>query len=185
MKVFCESIRLLFREIVAEDLHDLYELDADPEVHKFLGNRPVRELSDTEKIIHSIREQYQKYGIARWAVIEKETKEFIGWAGLKFVTDKVNGHSDYYDLGLRFKKRYWGRGFGTECARASLKYGFENLNLKVIYAAAQIENLGSNKALRNAGFNFVEVFSYADARHNWYELTRENWLNKDLQTIDS
>jgi hypothetical protein len=34
------------------------------------------------------------------------------------------------DLGYRFKKESWGKGFATEAAFASLEYGFSKLELK-------------------------------------------------------
>ena len=43
-------------------------------------------------VFHFVRQQYRDHGIGRWAVIDKKTNEFIGWTGLKFVTELTNNH---------------------------------------------------------------------------------------------
>lgn len=60
-------------------------------------------------MIDSIRRQYIENGIGRWAVIDKESNNFVGWSGLKLITAKINNHQNFYDLGYRLIKRYWGR----------------------------------------------------------------------------
>jgi ribosomal-protein-alanine N-acetyltransferase len=99
----------------------------------------------------------------------------VGWAGLKLVTELTNKHINYYDLGYRLLRKFWGQGIATECARASLNYGFEVLGASEIFAAAHSENTGSNKVLTKVGLTFVESFDYFDARHNWYQINRKDW----------
>lgn len=53
-----------------------------------------------------VRQQYVDNGIGRWAVVEKESGLFIGWAGLKIETN-VNDHASFYDLGYRFLPEFW------------------------------------------------------------------------------
>lgn len=175
MNVFVETKRLILREILPSDLNGMYELDADPQVHSYLGNRPVKDKKEVEKIIDFIRKQYAENGIGRWAIIEKATNNFIGWTGLKLVREMTNNHINYYDLGYRLIKKYWGQGYATESALASLQYGFNKLQLEEIYAAAHLENNASNKILKNIGFNKVETFFYDNSEHNWYILNKAEW----------
>ena len=49
MKVFAETERFFLREIIEKDVNDLYELDSDPEVHKYLGNHPVQNIDQSKK----------------------------------------------------------------------------------------------------------------------------------------
>ncbi|WP_293308745.1 GNAT family N-acetyltransferase, partial [Pedobacter sp. UBA5917] len=102
MKIFAETERLILRELLPEDAAGMFEMDGDPEVHIFLGNKPVQSIEQSKADIEFIRKQYIDNGIGRWAVIEKETNSFIGWAGLKFIKEMNNNHSNYYDLGYRF-----------------------------------------------------------------------------------
>lgn len=99
MKIFAETETLILREILPTDVEGMYELDADPEVHKYLGNKRVTSKEQTVDMIKFIRQQYIDNGIGRWSIIDKKSHEFLGWTGLKFVTDKTNRHRNYYDLG--------------------------------------------------------------------------------------
>lgn len=170
MQVFLETERLVFREILPTDIDGMFELDSNPLVHRYLGNKPVKRREESEEMIQSIRKQYIELGIGRWAVIEKESQFFIGWAGLKLNTEPANDHVDYYDLGYRFIPEFWGKGFATEASAAIKKYGFEIMNLPVIYGLAEINNLASRKVLEKTGMQFVEFFDLDGIQVAWYEL---------------
>jgi RimJ/RimL family protein N-acetyltransferase len=174
MKIFSETQRLILREIVEADLIGLYELDSDPEVHRYLGKNPVQNIDQSKEIIKYIRQQYEENGIGRWAIIDKETKEFIGWSGLKY-EKSLRKNFNYYDLGYRLKRKFWGKGIATETAIESLKYGFTVLNLKEICAAAQIENISSNKILQKIGLKFIETFVFDGIKCNWYKIEKSDW----------
>lgn len=173
MRIYKETERLLLREILPDDLHGLYELDSNPEVHKYLGNKPITSIEHAKDAIQYIRNQYKDHGIGRWAVIDKSTSEFMGWAGLKLVTKKINDHISFYDLGYRLIPRYWGKGIATEASLASLDYGFNELELTTIYGMADCDNAGSNKVLRKVGLSFINEFEYDGIKHNWYEITKK------------
>jgi RimJ/RimL family protein N-acetyltransferase len=176
MKFIVETERLWLREIYPEDDAGLFELDSNPEVHRYLGNNPVSNIEQIRQVIQYIRQQYLDNGIGRWAIIEKNTNHFVGWTGLKLVRDKVNNHQNYYDLGYRLIQKYWGLGYATESARASLDYGFHQLNIPVIYAAADSGNLASKNVLRKMGFRHVEFFEQDGILTDWLELTKPEWL---------
>lgn len=172
MKIFAETERLLLREIVPEDLDGFFELDSDPEVHRYLGNRPVSDKNKLLEIIGFVRQQYLDHGIGRWAVVEKSSNRFIGWCGLKKVTETVNHHIHFHDLGYRLIQSYWGQGYATESARAALAYGFYTLMLDEIYAATHMENLASQRILTKLGFRFMETFDDDGAKNHWYKIQR-------------
>ena len=127
-----------------------------------------------KKIIEHIRKQYDENGIGRWAIIDKSSHDFIGWTGLKY-EQNIREELNYYDLGYRLKRKYWGKGIATETATASLKYGFTTLNLKEICAAADIENIASNKILTKIGLEFLETFEFDGTTCNWYQLKKSDW----------
>lgn len=172
-QIFAETERLILREITREDAKHLFELDSDPLVHRFLGNQPLKDISQVEPIIDHIHRQYEENGIGRWAVIEKDTGEFTGWSGLKLEDLETNGIVNYIDLGFRFIPKYWGRGYATESGLASVKYGFEQMGYDKICGAAHVDNHGSNRALQKCGLLFVNDFEYDGAMHKWYELDRD------------
>jgi RimJ/RimL family protein N-acetyltransferase len=175
MKIFAETERLILRELLTSDVDGMFELDSDPEVHKYLGNKLVTDKKQIADVICSVRQQYIINGIGRWAIIDKRTNAFIGWSGLKFVTDLTNNHKNYYDLGYRLIKKYWGQGIATETAIVSLDYAFNKLKVEEVYAAASCENVGSNKILQKIGLNLIETFYYEDIKCNWYKIDKNDY----------
>ena len=166
-----ETDRLYFREILETDDYSILELDSDPDVHQYLGNHPIKDIIQARDSIQFIRQQYLENGIGRLAIIEKETDNFVGWGGFKLITNLVNGHQSYHDLGYRFIKRYWGKGYATESSNGAIEFGFNNLKLPVIYAIADVDNMLSKKVLEKCGFICKEVFDYENTPHYWFEVT--------------
>lgn len=175
MKIFAETERLILREILPSDIEGLFELDSDPAVHRYLGNKPVTDKAQIVDIINFIRQQYHDHGIGRWAIIDKKSNDFIGWTGLKFVTDLINNHKNYYDLGYRLMRKYWGQGIATETAIASLDYAFNTQKVEEVYAAASCQNIGSNKILQKVGLSLIETFYYEDIECNWYKIDKNDY----------
>ncbi|WP_196893972.1 GNAT family N-acetyltransferase [Aureivirga marina] len=174
MKIHVETERFYLRDIEMSDAQGMFELDSNPKVHEFLGKNPVKSIEEIKDVIHYIRKQYEENGIGRWAIIDKNTKDFVGWTGLKY-EKALREEFNYYDLGYRLKEEYWGKGIATETALASLKHGFETLKLDKICGAAEIEHSASNKILQKVGLKFKETFFYEEEEHNWYELERGDW----------
>ena len=175
MKIFAEKERLILREILPSDIEGLFELDSDPEVHRYLGNKPITDKAQIVDVINFIRQQYHDNGIGRWAIIDKKSNDFIGWTGLKFVTDLINNHKNYYDLGYRLIRKYWGQGIAAETAIASLDYAFNTLKVEEVYAAASCQNIGSNKILQKVGLSLIETFYYEDIECNWYKIDKNDY----------
>lgn len=175
MKIFAETERLILREILPTDIDGMFELHSDPEVHRFLGNKTVKSKEETNNLINFVRQQYIDFGIGRWAIIDKSTNNFIGWTGLEFVTVLTNNHKNYYDLGYRLIRKYWGQGIATETAIASLEYAFEKLKTDEVFARADSENIGSNKILEKVGLKFIETFNLDGIKHNWYKIDRNDY----------
>ncbi len=172
MQIFVETERLLLRELLPADDSGIFELDSDPEVQKYLGNNPIKHVEEARSAIAFIRQQYLENGIGRWAVIEKETNSFVGWAGLKFVREKINNHINYHNVGYRLIKKYWGKGYATEAAKASLAYGFDELKLKDIYAMADVNNDASRRVLEKVGLTLVETFDLHGIAQNWFRISK-------------
>ena len=148
-----ETERLILREILPSDADAMFELDSDPEVHRYLGNASVKSRKKILEIIDFIRGQYNVFGIGRWAVVLKENNKFIGWAGLKYVNEPMNALSGYYDLGYRFTRKYWGKGYATEASAALMDYAFNKLKIPCVYALIEADNLKSRRVLEKVGFH--------------------------------
>ncbi|MES2589577.1 MAG: GNAT family N-acetyltransferase [Bacteroidota bacterium] len=122
-----ETERLYLRKIETSDDVAMFELDSNPEVCTYLGNKPVKDMEEIRSIIQMIHKQYEENGIGRWAVIEKASNNFIGWSGLKLVKEPINNQVNFYDLGYRFMPRYWNKGYASEAAKAWIDFAFNEL----------------------------------------------------------
>ncbi len=166
MQISIETERLLIRPLALSDDKGMFELDSDPEVHRFLGRKPVQTIDECRKVIEFVRQQYIDFGIGRWAVTEKENGDFVGWTGFKMMKDMVNGHTGHYDFGYRLVRRFWGKGYATESGKAALEYGVRSLKFADIYGMTDVDNVASRRVLEKLGFRYVETFAY-DAEPNW------------------
>jgi RimJ/RimL family protein N-acetyltransferase len=170
MDFVLETNRLLLRKLVSSDAESMFLLDSNPKVHEYLGNNPVKSVQECSSYIENIQSQYLQNGIGRFAVVIKETNEIIGWAGLKFITEPENNHVNYYDIGYRLQEQHWKKGYGYEVAKAWRDFAFDVLKIKALYAAAHIDNVGSNKILQKIGMQVKETYLHHGLKCNWYEL---------------
>ena len=158
MKLPIITERLMLRKLAQKDIDNIFLLDSNPEVMKYVGVPPVTNKQESAKMINNILNQYEKNGTGRLAVIEKESNQFIGWSGIKLLTEEVNGFKNVYELGYRFLPEFWGKGYATESAIASLDLGFNQLNTDKIYAYADVGNESSNRILTKLGLKIKELF---------------------------
>ena len=148
MNTILETNRLLLRELNVGDAERFYNLNLNPNVIKYTGNSAFKNIGEAKKFLENYQD-YRLNGYGRWAVINKEENEFIGWCGLKLGEIK-----NETDIGFRFFEEVWNKGFATESAEACLNYGFEKLNLKRIIGRAMKDNIGSIKVLKKIGLEY-------------------------------
>jgi len=165
MNIVFETDRLLLRRFTEDDAPLLYELNLDPEVIRYTLD-PILDLGHAKKILQGvILPQYKLYNHGRWAVHRKPNLEFIGWCGLKFLAERSE-----VDIGYRFMKKYWGQGYATEAALATLNYGFKQLNLGRIVGRALPGNKASIKVLEKCSMRYIGQEIVEGLLHETYEL---------------
>lgn len=166
MHVIIETERLVLRQFEPGEGQLIYTLNEDPEITRYTGD-PVRDMDHANEVLEQvILPQYALYNHGRWAVHTKPGMEFIGWCGLKYRPEL-----DEIDLGYRFMKSAWGKGYASEAAMASIKYGFEKLGLRRIVGRAMPENIASVKVLEKCGMRYVGEELVDGHRAVMYELT--------------
>ncbi|MDI9257204.1 GNAT family N-acetyltransferase [Flavobacterium sedimenticola] len=154
MKTIIETKRCYLREFSVDDAQHFYDLNTDKEVIKYTGDVAFQNVQEARSFLENYH-QYQQYGYGRWAVIHKETGEFLGWCGLKFSPD-----DNETDLGFRFFRKYWNQGYATETAKACIDYGFNELQLIKIVGRAMEANTASIRVLEKVGMSFVGKFEF-------------------------
>lgn len=176
MDLLLETDRLLLRPLEIEDVDAMFSMDNNPNVHKYLWQTPTQTKDETREIIKMVQKQYVDNNIGRYATILKETGEFIGWTGIKYVDDHIeNGNSNFFDYGYRLDEKFWNKGYGTEASFFWLDYGFKYLKIEVMNAYTHSENVASNHILQKIGMNFME--NYLDKESviwKWWQIKNTN-----------
>ena len=176
MDLIIETERLMMREMRFEDAEALFDMDKNPEVHKYLWQKPISRIEEIHAYIEMVRNQYLMNKVGRFSTFIKETNELIGWTGIKVVNDHVeNGNTNFYDYGYRINKKFWNKGYATEASKAWLDYGFNQMHIEEINAYTHAENTASNQVLQKVGFNFIE--NYPDEQNviwKWWQLKNKN-----------
>ena len=176
MNLQLETNRLLLRPLELTDAAAMFAMDNNPNVHQYLWQKPTQTIEESLKIIEFVQAQYQKNGIGRFATILKETNEFIGWTGIKYIYDHIeNVNTNFYDYGYRLNENFWNKGYATEASVAWLEYGFKQMNIKTMNAYTHSENEASNHILQKIGFQFLE--DYPDEEKviwKWWQMKNSN-----------
>jgi RimJ/RimL family protein N-acetyltransferase len=184
MQLYLETERLILRRFTEADEDNLVELDADPEVMRYLsGGRPTpRRLIHDEILPRVMRYYEQQPGFGSWALVEKATGTFIGWIALRPPEGK--GIEDV-ELGYRLRRSVWGKGYATEAARALLRQGFAALGVERVFATTYQDNLASRRVMEKLGMTLVRRFrlTAADlaAGHTYDASAAEPWDGDDVE----
>ncbi|GAB4474239.1 MAG: GNAT family N-acetyltransferase [Anaerolineae bacterium] len=146
-----ETERLRLRLFRMGDVDDYYRLIyADPEVMRYLpGGAPRPHVKAVEAIAYFIGYQ-DLHGYSLWAVERRADGAFLGHCGLVLLPHGGGKVEIAYAIG----RPYWGQGFTTEAAHATLRFGFERLELPAIYALAVPENTASTRVMEKIGMAY-------------------------------
>jgi RimJ/RimL family protein N-acetyltransferase len=147
------------REFVPEDFEDLYRLDRDPRVMKYVTGKPATR-EETQAAIRRIVRYPRLYpDLGIWYATRRDNGKFIGWFSLKYA-----GRSKDVEIGYRLLPEAWGRGFATEGATAMYQYGFDDLDLDRIIGVTHPGNRASQKVLMKVGLLDCGWGRYYDQR---------------------
>lgn len=146
-----ESERLIIRDTLVSDAPFYFELFNDPDWIKFISDKGLKSVQETEVYLKDILlKNFQTGGLGFFTVILKETSEPIGTS-----TALQREKLDYIDIGYGFLPKGRGKGYATEATKLIMGYVREKFNQKKIYAFTVPENSASQKLLKNLNFKYV------------------------------
>ncbi len=163
-----ETERCFLHILTSNYAPDFYNLNLDPDVLKYTGDKPFENLESAKKFLDEY-DQYEKYGVGRLAVINKTNLKFIGWCGLKYSDDK-----DEYDIGFRFYKEFWNMGYASETAQKCIEFGFKDLKIQSIVGRAMEDNIASIKVLEKIGMTFKKQNDFNNQKWVIYEIKKND-----------
>ncbi|MBR3493980.1 MAG: GNAT family N-acetyltransferase [Clostridia bacterium] len=166
-----ETERLVLREYVQEDYPALYALLSDPETMRYYP-KPYDE-AGTQRWLDWSFENYRLYGFGLWAVVRKDTGEWIGDCGITL--QKIDGET-LPEVGYHIRKDCWRQGYAKEAARAVRDWAFTHTDYPCLYSYMNAENEPSRATARANGMHLQS--EYTDLHYgpmSVYALTREEW----------
>lgn len=182
MHNFLTTERLVLRRFNGAEADNLFDLDGDPEVMRFLtGGKPTpRDVIENETLPRFLDFYEHSEGFGFWAAIERSTGAFLGWFAFH---PQEGGGSDEVELGYRLERSCWGKGYATEGSRALIRKGFTELGVRRVFAQTMAVNTASRRVMEKAGLAYVRTF-----HEDWpepiegtehgeveYALTRADW----------
>jgi RimJ/RimL family protein N-acetyltransferase len=145
MRKILETNRLILRELTRNDADDLFEFFGDPEAMKYLPGT-TKSRNEIEEWLSLVFQSYQNMHFGPWAIILKESNEFLGYCGLT-LQKNVDG-KDEVEILYGLIRQYWGMGYATEAAIGVYKYGKTELKLSRFIALVEPGNLRSSNVVK-------------------------------------
>lgn len=143
-----ESDRLIFRSYMESDAAVQFQLRSNEAVMKFMDNDAHQSEAESLSMINWINESYKAKGGINWVIVEKESKQMIGYFGFWRLM-KIHVRAE---IGYALLPEFWGKGYMTEAANALLKFGFNEMGLHSVEGNVNKLNADSIKLLEKLGF---------------------------------
>jgi len=165
-----ETERLVIRPYREDDALALHDVFGSAEVMRWTPSPPSKDVAETTQRLSRTMAftARQPPGLGLWALDARASGEFLGQVGLF----PVEGKGPEVEVAYELAPRAWGRGYGTEAARALLDYGFGELALGRIVALILPDNVRSRRVAEKcamtlegpARFYGLELLRYARER---------------------
>ncbi|MFF9853918.1 GNAT family N-acetyltransferase [Streptomyces litmocidini] len=142
--------RLLLRRWTDDDLVPMAEINADPEVMRWIGDGSVLDLEQTAEAIERYEEEWDEEGFGFFAVELLGSGELIGFVGLS-VPEFLPEVLPDVEIGWRLGRQFWGQGYASEAAHAVLEFALQDRGLDRVVAIAHIGDRASANVIGKLG----------------------------------
>ena len=157
--IVLETPRLVLRQFTENDVDNLFNLNSDPEVMRYLtGGSPTPRQEIRDEILPFHLSVYGRLDrLGTWAAESSVTGEFLGWFHFRPGPDSDITN---IDLGYRLRRPAWNRGYATEGSRALISRGFTELGVERVFAHTMTLNAASRRVLEKCGLTLVGTIPY-------------------------
>ena len=166
-----ETAHTKLRPFNLEDVEVLFQIANQRDIFKYFPDPAPWTRQKTEKFIRSQLEHWERHGFGWWGVEVLERPELIGWNGLQYLPE-----TDEVEVGYLISESFRGRGWTTEAAIASLKFGFEQLGIESIIAIVHPDNIASQCVALKSGLTFIDRNNYFGMDCYRYRIDRNRFL---------
>ena len=148
-----ETERLILREYKRDDFDALYEIMSDPQTMEHYPAPFSQE--KTRGWIEWNLDNYKKYGFGLWAVVLKETGQFIGDCGITI--QNIDGEA-LPEIGYHINRTFQRKGYAKEAAAAVRDWAFANTDYPALYSYCKYTNAASIKTAESIGMKFLKEY---------------------------
>ncbi|MCY6354482.1 GNAT family N-acetyltransferase [Clostridium sp. ZS2-4] len=142
--------RLILREWKETDSKDLYEYGKSELVGPNAGWPPHKNEEESKEIIKMFIRNNDTY-----AIVLKSDNKVIGGIGLHDrKPDDSLSELKQKEIGYVLNPKYWGKGIIPEAVNCLIKYGFNELNLDLIWCGHFDFNNKSKRVNEKCGFKY-------------------------------
>ncbi|MFD3806426.1 GNAT family N-acetyltransferase [Streptomyces sp. NPDC058611] len=142
--------RLILRRWHDDDLIPLSEINGDAEVMRWIGDGSVRDLDETAEDLERMEEDWDEEGFGLFAVELLGSGELIGVVGLS-VPEYLPEVMPAVEITWRLGRQYWGQGYASEAAHATLEFALQDRGLDRVVAINRAGNDESENVIRKLG----------------------------------
>lgn len=163
-----ETPRLVLRSFTEDDLPALHQVFGDPEVMRWVPSGVSQDLEHSRARLAKIIQHEQDNGFSLWALLEKETGELVGDAGLWL----VEGEGPDVELAYHLLPSRWGRGYVSEAAAECVRFGLHDLGLDEVIAISDPGHFVSRRVMEKIGMSFTGLEHRYDRKMAVYSISR-------------
>ena len=177
--IFLETARLLIKAPSFEDFDAICQLNADPEVMRYI--QICRPVNKVRELLEKAIQHYQKHGFSFGTVVEKSSGNLIGQAGILYL-----GYDDTQsdiEIGYRLYPAYWKKGYATELTKAFIQWGFKHISTNKLIGVIHPENDRSRRVLEKVGMHYVGKIPAYDTIVAKYEIEKPHINLNDIHII--
>lgn len=142
--------RLVLRRWTDDDLAPMAEINADPEVMRWVDDGSVLSLEETAEAIERWEEEWDEEGFGLFAVELMASGELAGFVGLS-VPEFLPEVMPAVEIGWRLGQQFWGQGYASEAAHAALEFALQDRGLDRVIGIVRPGNDASENVLRKLG----------------------------------
>jgi [ribosomal protein S5]-alanine N-acetyltransferase len=131
-------------------------MDRDEQFMADLGG--IRDAAGTQHYLAANLAHWAQHGFGLWILRQRETRAVIGRAVVRHL---CLGGGPEVEIGYGFLPAFWGKGLGSEIARACVQIGLERLGLTSVVAITAPSNTRSVRVLRQVGLHYERKLVHA------------------------
>jgi RimJ/RimL family protein N-acetyltransferase len=171
--------RLRMRRFLSSDLEHFAALNADLEVMRYLGGAALTR-AQSDSILLGADRSFAKSAYGKIAVERIADGAFLGTCGLSV----ESWYPQDLEIGWRFARRHWGRGYASEAAAAWLDYAFSVLRVSRVISISDAPNVKRISVMKKIGLRFDHSARLSDNGESFeaavYSLNSAEWQTMSL-----